>query len=194
MRFFLAILVLLVTSCTETDQAATKKTVEEKTQKKEKIIEFLHYSTVTQMLKSAGDYKEKNGTLKVLSKEKEIPHVQVSNWVFEGDTKELMVEQTKRDIIYLAFQTFAETDIDEIVITSVPLKMKDFKNRDKYLEEYKNTKTIKREEARTIMNKYLYTTDFKALYEFKNGEMWLPNKKFSDLRFKYLDKVFSELK
>lgn len=190
-KIILLILTIATLSCSEANQESVKKPSE---QKIEKIIEFPHYPSITQMLKTAGDFKEEDGTLKILSKNEEIVHVQVSKLTFEGDSDDLLIEQTKRDIIYVAYQVFAETDAEEVIITSVPVQMKDFKTIDKYLEKFKETKRIKKEDARKIMTKYLNISDFKELYELKGGEMWLPNKQFSNLKFKNLNNIFSELK
>lgn len=190
-------------SCSETEKKSpsTISTIAEseiinsnsKEEKEKKVIEFPKYDTVIEMLKSANDYKEEQGCLSLLSKKGETPHIQVSNWVFEGDGKDLMTEQVKRDIIYVSFQAFAETEINKIKVTSIPLKMKDFKNREGYLKKYKKTKSINREKAKSILEKYLNTQNFQDLYELKDGEIWLPNKNFSKLKFQELNKVFADL-
>ncbi|MEZ5024331.1 MAG: hypothetical protein R2728_13910 [Chitinophagales bacterium] len=144
------------------------------------------------MLHATHDYKEEDGNLKILSEGNSI-HVQVSNWIFDGEMEETINEQTKRDIVYVSFQAFAKTDINEITVTSIPLKMKDFKTRDKYLEKYKKTVTISRETALKILEEYLSIESFQDLYQLYQSEVWIPNDNFNKLKSQYLNSVFNEI-
>lgn len=98
-------------------------------------------------------------------------------------------EIVKRDIIYVAFQVFARTDIDKLTITAIP---NDLQNREKYYEKYKKTVTIDRVKGKSILKKYLNSEGFSILYQ-KGGELWLPNENFNKLKFEKLNDVFSEL-
>ena len=68
-------------------------------------VDFPKYETVLGMLEAADDYVGHN--LEILS---ENPlHIRVSKDFVKGDSEQNMIEQTKRDIIYVAFQAFAQT-------------------------------------------------------------------------------------
>ncbi len=147
------------------------------------------FKTVKEMLADASDYYVENGSLKFISEDKSNLHIQVSKPIFEADLESVKEEIVKRDIIYVAFQTFAQTDIDKLTITAIP---NDMENREKYYEKYKKTVTIDRTKAKGIIKKYLNSEDFSILYK-KDGELWLPNKNFSKLKFENLDEIFTEL-
>ncbi len=155
-------------------------------------VEFPHYSTVLEMLNAAGDYSGHN-----LEKLTDNPlHIRVSKDFIKGETENLMIEQTKRDIIYVAFQAFAETNVDEITITSIPVLRNDFNPNKPYdgklLNNLKLSKTITRENALKILEKYIKTNSFKDLYQL-DGTMYLPSDKFDLLKFSQLENVFNDL-
>ena len=148
------------------------------------------FATLKEMLEDSGDFNEEVGTLKFISLDEKNLHVQVSKPILENDLEKVKKEIVKRDVIYVAFQTFAKTDINELTITSIP---DSFDNPKKYFEEYNQTVKINREEAKEILKKYLDSEDFSILYEKQNG-MWLPGKNFSVLKFEKLNEVFDEIK
>ena len=150
-------------------------------------VEFKKYSSVLEALKAANDFSVENGTLKVLSKEGEPIHIQVSKPIFEGDLEDAIIQQTKRDVVYVAFQAFAETDINELTVTSIPVK-----DKSNYVDKYKMTVTVNRVTAKNILKKYLATESFQDLYKLE-GTLYLPSARFDKLKFADLDKVFSDL-
>lgn len=154
---------------------------------KQPTREFSKYSSVTEMLKEANDFTEEDGSLKILSKEGKPVHVQVSKIIVDGDLEKVIKEQTMRDIVYVAFQAFAQTDIEELTVTSVPMKAKG-----KYVDKYKMTVTINREAAKTIIKKYLQTENFQDLF-YLDGTLWLPSKQFDNLKFKNLGAVYADM-
>ena len=147
------------------------------------------FKTLKEMLSSASDYYPEDGSLKFISDENSNIHIQISKPIYSSDSKSLIEGTVKRNIVYVAFQTFARTDINEIKITSIP---NDVENRKKYYTKHAKTVKIKREEAKLILVKYLKSDDFSILYE-KNKTTWLPSKKFSKLKYTNLDNVFSEM-
>ena len=156
-------------------------------------VNFPKYETVLEMLESAHDYEGHN--LEILS---ENPlHIRVSTDFVKGDLEQNMIDQTKRDIIYVAFQSFAETNIDKMTITSIPIIRENFSPNlpydGKLQNNLKQTKTVTREQALVILEKYIKTKSFKDLYQL-NGSMYLPNDKFSLLKFGQLENVYNELK
>jgi hypothetical protein len=156
-------------------------------------VDFPQYSNVIEMLEAAHDYEGHN--LEILS---ENPlHVRVSTDFVKGDSKQNMIEQTKRDIIYVAFQAFAETNIDKITVTSIPIIRENFNPNlpydGKLQNNLKQTKTMTREQAMVIIEKYIKTKSFKDLYQL-NGTMYLPSDKFDLLKFGQLENVYNELK
>ncbi len=69
-------------------------------------------ATVKEMLIAARDYIEK-GRLKFFSDANELPLIMVSNWLPDGTDKNEIRKQAKRNVVYVAFQTFARTDIEK---------------------------------------------------------------------------------
>ena len=174
------------TSKTENENEIVNTEVSES---EESTKPFPKFGTLEELLKSAGDFYAENNSLKFISKNEKNLHVQVSKPILEEDLEKVKIEIVKRDIVYVAFQTFAQTEINELTITSVPV---DWETRKKYIEKYKLTVKINREKAKMILKKYLDTEDFKVLYELQM-KMWLPSKQFSVLKFDKLNKVFAEM-
>lgn len=165
---------------------------EDKPSAEKQQVDFPQYSNVKEMLEVAHDYEGHN--LEILS---ENPlHIRVSEDFVKGDPDKIMIEQTKRDIIYVAFQAFAETNIDKITITSIPIVRENFNPNlpydGKLLNKLKQTKTVTRENALMILEKYIKTKSFQDLYQL-NETMYLPNDKFDLLKFGQLENVFNEL-
>ena len=161
--------------------------------KETKIVEtkqiLPQFENVEEMLLDASDYYEENGSLKFISEDESNLHIQVSKSIFKGDSESVKKDIVKRDIVYVAFQTFAQTNIKELTITAIP---KDWKNHKKYYNEYKKTLKVNRTKAKVILKKYLNSSDFSILYKKRQG-IWLPNKKFDELKFEKLEEVFIEL-
>lgn len=145
--------------------------------------------TIKEMFEASYDFSEEAGTLKFISLEESKLHVQVSKPIFEGDLKHLIEEQVKRDIVYVAFKSFAQTEITSLTITSVPNSND---NPKMYFDNYRKTVKVSREKALLILKKYLDTDNFFILYENQNA-IWVPSKEFSFLKFKKLDEVFNDL-
>ncbi|KZS40430.1 hypothetical protein AWE51_05625 [Aquimarina aggregata] len=147
------------------------------------------YETVREMLEDSGDFYEENGSLKFISEEKSNIHIQVSKPISKNDSKSAVEEIVKRDIVYVAFQTFAQTNLNELTITSVPL---DFEDRKKYYDSYKKTLKVDRAKAKSILKEHLNSDDFSILFNLENG-IWLPNKNFDKLKFEKLEEVYSKM-
>lgn len=184
----------LILSC-KTDNATQRKKENalEKNSNNEKVQmtrELPKFPTLNEMFENSSDFSEESGTLKFISTDQTNLHVQVSKPIFENDLEKVKNEIVKRDIVYVAFQTFAETNINELTITSIPNSSE---NPKEYFEKYRETIKIGREKAKTILNKYLGSEDFSILYEEQDG-IWLPSKKFSVLKFEKLDEVFTDMK
>ena len=158
-------------------------------------IKFPKYANVIDLLNASGDYKE--NCIELLSKDGETTHIRVSKEFLKNEPISNINEQVKRDIIYVAFQAFAETDIDLIKISSIPMIRSTFNPNVAYdgklLESAKQTIAINRTKALEILNKYLKTTSFQDLYQL-SGTMYLPNEKFDRLKFGELNNVFADLK
>ena len=197
MKNSILILILFIMVSCKKDDNSIIKIDEEKTntesikkeEKKESGNLLPKFATIQEMLKDSGDYYEENNSLKFISKEPNDIHVQVSKPIFKGDLEKVIIEIVKRDIIYVAFQTFALTDINELTITSVPTQ---YENKNLYVEKYKMTIKIDREKAKEILNKYLASDDFSILFDEKDN-IWLPNDNFSILKFKKLNDVFDDM-
>lgn len=147
------------------------------------------FSSVREMLADASDFYEENESLKFISEDTSDLHIQVSKPILESDLEYVKEEIVKRDIVYVAFQTFAQTDLSKLTITAIP---NDMENPKKYYDKYKKTITVDRERAKSILKKYTGSEDFKILYK-KEGGLWLPDAKFSKLKFENLNQVYSDL-
>lgn len=147
------------------------------------------YETIREMLDESGDFYEENGSLKFISEEESNLHIQVSKPVSKNDLEDVKEEIVKRDIIYVAFQTFAQTNLNKLTITSIP---SDFENRKKYYEKYQKTLTIDRSKAKSILIEYLNSEDFSILFSLEN-DIWLPNENFDKLKFGKLKEVYNKM-
>lgn len=179
---------LLSCSSEKQSESETQNVKSEQKVNEQPSAEFIKYPTVVQMLNESYDFTEEEGSLKVLSKQGKPLHVQVSKPIVDGDLDKVIEEQTMRDIVYVAFQAFAQTDINELTISSVPMK-----GKGKYLDQYKLTLTVSRDNAVSILKKYLNTENFQTLFRLE-GTIWLPSENFSVLKFKNLGAVFADLK
>jgi len=195
-KIIIIIVLSIVSSCktdsnTETELEQNIESSEEiqRESKNIKAVILPKYNTVKEMLLDANDFSEENNTLKFISTDINSLHVQVSKPILQEDLESVKEEIVKRDIVYVAFQTFAQTDINEITITAVPVEYDDYK---KYVNAYKLTVKINREKARNILQKYLQSTDFSILYEYQNN-LWLPGKNFNVLKFEKLNSVFNDI-
>jgi hypothetical protein len=177
---------LLIVSC-KTDNKSDEKVNQTNKVNVEKSLP--KFATLKGMFEDASDFDEEVGTLKFISLDENNLHVQVSKPILENDLESVKNEIVKRDIVYVAFQTFAQTNINELTITSIPDSNE---NPKQYFEKYKQTVKIDREKAKSILSKYLETEDFSILYEEQNG-IWVPSKSFSVLKFKKLDDVFNDM-
>lgn len=160
-----------------------------------KELKFPKYKTVMDMLRDAQDFKGE--CLKKISKKGEPLHIRVSTEFLTQESIANMKEQVKRDIVYVVFQSFAETSINKITVTSIPIVRKSFNPNVAYdgklKENLKQTVTVTRGKALEILKKYLQTSSFQDLYQLK-GTLYLPNAKFNRLQFSELNNVFRDLK
>ncbi len=162
-----------------------------KSETKPSIVEnpLTQYETIREMLEDGGDFYEENGSLKFMSEEKANQHIQVSKPISKNDLENVKHEIVKRDIVYVAFQAFAQTNLNEITITSIPMDLEDNK---RYYDEYKQTIKVDRVKAKSILKKYFGNDDFSILFENENG-IWLPNKNFDKLKFEKLEYVYKAI-
>lgn len=151
--------------------------------------ELKKYSSVKAMLEDAHDFSIEQGTLKLINNNESDLHIQVSKPTIENEPDKVIIETVKRDIIYVAFQAFAQTSINKITITSVPI---DFNNQKKYYNTYRQTVTVTRNKADQIMQKEFGTTDYSILFADLNG-IQVPSENFDQMKFENLDRIYSEL-
>jgi len=194
---FLALLIGISTiyiSCNE--ETHTETNTETKKIKTEKKITFPKYSSVLEMLEAANDYKDE--CLEVISKEGKPVHVRISSEHLNNEPKKELTEQVKRDIIHVIFQAFAQTEIEKITVTSIPITRSNFNPNNKYdgkqKKSLKQTVTVNRKKATDILNKYLQTTSFQDLYKLYDGVLYIPNAKFEILMYSEFESVFNDLK
>lgn len=185
-KIFILMAMFLIHGCKNENMSKT-----ETMQEKEKVVQksLPKFVTLKEMFIVANDFSEENNTLKFISENKKPIHVQVSKPILEEDLESVKKEIVKRDIVYVAFQAFAQTDINELIITSIPIDGEHFRL---YFEKYAITLKVNREKGKDILRRYFNNDDFSILFENENG-IWLPNKKFNLLKFNYLEDVFDEM-
>ncbi|MGE6396432.1 hypothetical protein [Chryseobacterium scophthalmum] len=142
-----------------------------------------------EMLEDAHDFTIEEGTLKFINSDENNLHLQVSKYTVKGESDDIINQTVKRDIVYVAFQAFAQTSTNKITITSVPI---DYNVKTKYYNQYKKTITITRQKADQIMQQEFGNTDYSILFD-KLNTMQIPSKNFDKLKFENLDKIYSEL-
>jgi hypothetical protein len=200
MKYLYILLFVLFVCCSENKQRESKSSVDESILPvKSKVAlskptPFPKYATAyASHIPSYEDTATCEGGcasdyVKLLSKPSEPEHLLILT-EGKGSAKQLKAE-TKLHIIATIFRAFAETDINEITISSVPMI-----GKEKYREKYRLTATASRNKAKTILEKYLHTKTFRDLYYFDEYyHMWDSNQKFDSLMTVYADSVFAELK
>lgn len=195
---FLLISMLIIGCSGQSKKDNTAITQELKKQAENILIEtkpqLPQFETVVEVLKNAHDYSKEDGTLKILSTNP--LHIQVSSLVLEEETEKLKIRTAKHDIIYVVFQAFAQSDINKLTVTAIPLEFKPQSGTitNNYLEQYKKTVTVNRKTAKQIFKKYLNTASFKDLFKrFQDSPLWVPNDKFSKLKDQNISAVFKDL-
>lgn len=151
--------------------------------------ELKKYKSVKEMLENANDFTAEQGTLKFINNNENNLHIQISKPIVKDDSDKIIEEIVKRDIVYVAFQAFAQTSINKITITSIPI---DLENEKKYYDNYKKTFTVTRNKADQIMQKEFGSVDYSILFINSDG-IQVPSENFDKLKFKDLDLVYSAL-
>ena len=185
--FYYLLSIIVLTSCQSDNTENSNNTDKVEL----KAPDFPRYNSVLDMLIASSDYTEEAKTLKVLSNDP--LHIQVAKETVDGDTKELINEIVKRNIVYVSLQAFAQTDIKSIKITSLPLKLKSDFTFDSYLDNYQITATITKEKADKVLKKYLNTTDYKKLFQLFENQIFVPSNDFEKLKHSDLNDVFNDL-
>lgn len=147
------------------------------------ITDLKKYDDVIEMIEDTGDFSTENGTLKLISQKP--LHIQLAKIFLEGELESNIQEDIKRNIVYVGFRIFAQTSINEIEITSLPLKY-DSKNSKivGYVDKYKKKMLVKREKATSILEKYYGHSDFTKLFGKNIGDTYVP-----DIPNQYLTKM-----
>jgi hypothetical protein len=193
-KLLIVISIVILTACSDDKSEGTSKANENESLENKTVenVPFPHYKSVYQMLEESYDYRPHNGSLVLLSKPSQREHVQVSKQFLKNESSKNMVEEVKRDIVYVAFEGFALTDANEFTITSVPLESFTDTIIINYFNEFKKTVTVNRNTAKLILRKYFDNDSFQDLFYLDKG-YYLPNKKFDKLKFAELENVYQSL-
>lgn len=133
-----------------------------------------HYASVIEMVEATEDFTMENGTLKVLSKSP--LHIQISS----PNPNDIDLVQLKRnameDLVYIAYFTFAKTDISQITITAVPCDADKFLFHQKIvlMNDAATTITISKEKARRVMEAHVGTNNFDDMIGTQVGQNYFP--------------------
>jgi hypothetical protein len=114
-----------------------------------------------------------------------------------GTPDEKIKQETLKNIVYIAYQTFATTEIDSLTITSIPLIFDTEKQKPiGYDNNFKTTLTINRDKAKKVMEQFVELTDFDDLLGADGGNgLYFPDSpspKFEKL--KSVDTIESVIK
>lgn len=154
-------------------------------------FELKKFPSVMDMLRNANEYREDNKTLVLLSEDP--LSIQVSALVHHEEPDEYLRQKVKRDMVYVLFQSFAQTDVEVMTITSVPLAYSKHYPQGKYLKEHQLKATVNRETAEKVMDKYLHTKNYKKLFRPTSGDNYVPDQAFEKLLHEDLDNVYADL-
>lgn len=153
---------------------------------------FIIYDNISDMINAAHDYED--DCFEILSNDP--LHIRISSLSSKEEQPKNIKDIVKNDIVYIAFQTFAKTNLNDVTITSIPMIVESYNpeslNNGKLDYAYKQTKIISRDNALTILKQYTDCDDFRQLYT-KDEYFYFPNSEFDKLTGKHLYAVFSEL-
>jgi len=171
---FLSLIILIFISCSNDNSKSQNE-----------VAKHAKYPTVAAMIDSSGDFSSDNGTFKILS---ESPlHIQISEITMDGMPDEQIKQETLKNIVYIAYQTFATTEIESLTITSVPLIFDTEKQKTiGYNDNFKTTLTVDRNKAKKVMEQFVGLTDFDELLGADGGDSQYfpdsPSPKFEKLK------------
>lgn len=181
---FLSVITLFFISCSN-----------DNSKNQNQVVKHAKYPTVSAMIDSSGDFSSDNGTFKILS---ESPlHIQISEITMNGTPDEQIKQETLKNIVYIAYQMFATTEIESVTITSIPLFFDTEKHKSiGFNDNFKTTLTISKDNAKKVMEQFVGLTDFDDLLgaDGGNGQYFpdSPSPKFDKL--KSLDTIESVIK
>jgi len=125
------------------------------------------YTSIAALIDGSSDYASENGTFKIISNNP--LHIQISNIAMPSQSLDELKKTAMHGIVYVAYDAFASTNINEIKITSVPIVYDGAKNKNLgFAESARYTATIKKERARQVMQQRIGTSNFDDL--LGNGE------------------------
>ena len=137
------------------------------------------------------NFNIENGTLVILQDDAKGLHIQVSSLVFNDSNADLIRDEVKRDIVYVAFESFIKTTTEEFTITAIPLKMRDAHTVDRYMTEFQKSFKVHRKTGTKILQKHFFTSTYRTLYSYQSiHDKWLPNERFKLLQYELLPDAY----
>ncbi len=135
------------------------------------------FTTINDMFDSLADYSSVYGMFEMLSEEP--LHVQLHPRFTKKELirKENIEQMVNYAIVYGIYRTYIHTSIGEITVSSIPIEMNMDIREEIYLEGYKKTVSVTRQEALVLVQKYIDVESFEDLILKENG---LPNQWLSD--------------
>lgn len=160
------------------------------------------YKNIRDLIEAQNDYHEEDGTFKIISQNP--LHIQLSKPALQGELEENLIDDNKRSTIYIGFRVFAQTSIDKITITSMPIQRHQDGHNAGYISKYQTKVVLTRDKASKILQKYYGHSDFTKLfgeYDYTDKSIYyseVSNKDFKRMLFDdqgepTLTKVFKEL-
>ncbi len=187
-KSLLLVLMVLVTACTNDTHPNLQ------TNSGVNSTPLPHFDSVFDLLTDNETFNFEEGTLAFLSEDGLPVHVQVSGKVFDGDSQEKILTQVKRNVVFVSYLAFSQTDIEQFTITSVPLKMLNAETSAGFLETFEQTEFVNRKTAVKILEKYLGVANFKELYRYHaQAGVWTQSNSFNLLQNDFLPYVYGDL-
>jgi hypothetical protein len=132
------------------------------------------YDTVTKALENTHEFSVVEGTLKVLSTNPW--KVEIPAYVFPGDESWIIDEEVKRTLVFALIITFAQTNVDQITVTVVPVEQSFGKEKSKPLKSKARTLSVSRGKMNKVLLEKAGLKDCKSLVGPKKiGDNVLPD-------------------
>lgn len=189
-KVFTILVLALSISCTNT----TTKNTGTDTVDKEQIIST--NKTVKTLLEEASDYQ--GLCMEVFEEDSAYAKLRISSEFFKGDSKETISMIVNKDLVYVAYQIFASTDINNVEVISRPVLKSDLRAAPcdgAFMDNHSKTLIVTREKAVAAMKKFSSAKNFSELFapEYLKTGLKIPGKEFNKLKGSNLNKVIQFL-
>ncbi len=153
-------------------------------------VELPRFATVIELLAAMGDHAGPDTCTEEINGDPTA--VQVCVDFLNYDDKASLPRRVRSEIVFVVFEVFAMTSLDKVTVSAVPMSLIDADTPEGLLEEYRETITVRREDADRVLREYHGTTDYSILME-QQGPFWTTTDAFDVLMLRKSDEVFARL-